>query len=186
MKFQEFESKAELTGKPVKAVPAAAPPKAEQPKGPRVVKPAAATAKPKPKPKSAAAAVRPKKVERTPSPVEDPEEDEPENAAPDVVPRVDISEKVNEGFLNKLGDKNWKQRKEAMDELKNIISTAKFVNKDVGGLIPVLAARFNDANKIISSQAVEVTKDLTLAMGPNIKCHFSGKEDSGFIDSPQC
>ena len=60
--------------------------------------------------------------------------------------------KVGETFLAKMQDKNWKLRKEAMDELKDIISSAKFVSANVGGLGPVLASRFTDTNKIISVQ----------------------------------
>ena len=86
-------------------------------------------------------------------------EPEPAEEAPisnDNMPRVDISEKVGETFLAKMQDKNWKLRKEAMDELKDIISSAKFVKADVGGLGPVLAARFTDTNKIISVQGRDV------------------------------
>ena len=76
---------------------------------------------------------------------------------------------MGETFLAKMQDKNWKLRKEAMDELKDIISSAKFVSANVGGLGPVLAARFTDTNKIISVQAVEIAKDLCEAMGQHVK-----------------
>ena len=102
---------------------------------------------------------RPAAAAKQPSPEPDFDEPEPADEAPisnDNMPRVDISEKVGETFLAKMQDKNWKLRKEAMDELKDIISSAKFVKADVGGLGPVLAARFTDTNKIISVQGRDV------------------------------
>jgi hypothetical protein len=174
-KIKEFAEKAELTGKPAAVVGGVAAAK----KGAKVVKSGgggAAAAKPasKPKPAGARKVSRPAAKRPSPEPACDEpepadEEDEGEPVAEDHVPRVDISEKMNETFLAKMQDKNWKLRKEAMDEMKDIISSAKFVAANIGGLGPVLASRFTDTNKIISQQAVEIAKDLSIAMGAHVR-----------------
>ena len=172
-KVKEFAEKAELTGKPAPVGGGGGGGGGgAAKKGPKVVKP---SDRPKPKPAGGARAVSRPVVAAAKQPSPEPDFDEPEPAqdeAPisnDNMPRVDISEKVGEAFLAKMQDKNWKLRKEAMDELKDIISSAKFVKADVGGLGPVLAARFTDTNKIISVQAVEIAKDLCEAMGQHVK-----------------
>ena len=157
-KVKEFAEKAELSGKPAPVGGGGGGGGGAAKKGPKVVKP---SDRPKPKPAAggAKAVSRPAAAAKQPSPEPDFDEPEPADEAPisnDNMPRVDISEKVGETFLAKMQDKNWKLRKEAMDELKDIISSAKFVKADVGGLGPVLAARFTDTNKIISVQGRDV------------------------------
>ena len=86
------------------------------------------------------------------------EDDEYEVDAPmeDLVPRQDISGKLGDDLCGKLNDKNWKTRKEGLDELKDIVSSAKFITADLAGLPASLAPRTTDANKILAVQAIEM------------------------------
>ena len=74
----------------------------------------------------------------------------------DLVPRQDIAPKLTEELCDKLKDKNWKIRKEGLDEVKDIVSSAKFITGDLGTLPASLAPRTSDANKILAMQAIEM------------------------------
>ena len=52
----------------------------------------------------------------------------------DLMPRTDISGKLTEELITKLGDANWKIRKEALDEVKAIFEANKFVTSNLGHL----------------------------------------------------
>ena len=97
------------------------------------------------------------------------EEEEVEIHTEDLVPRQDISTKLNDELCSKLSDKNWKIRKEGLDELKDIVSSAKFITSDLASLPTSLAPRTTDANKILAVQAIEMIENLCLAMGPHTK-----------------
>jgi len=99
----------------------------------------------------------------------DEEEYEAEAPMEDLVPRQDISGKLSDDLCGKLNDKNWKIRKEGLDELKEIVSSAKFITGDLSGLPNSLGPRTTDANKILAVQAIETIGNLCLAMGPHTK-----------------
>lgn len=51
--------------------------------------------------------------------------------------------------MSKIGDKNWKIRKEGLDEVAAIINEAKFIQPNIGELPAALKGRLNDSNKIL-------------------------------------
>lgn len=51
--------------------------------------------------------------------------------------------------MSKIGDKNWKIRKEGLDEVAAIINEAKFIQPNIGELPTALKGRLNDSNKIL-------------------------------------
>lgn len=51
--------------------------------------------------------------------------------------------------MSKIGDKNWKIRKEGLDEVTSIINDAKFIQPNIGELPAALKSRLNDSNKIL-------------------------------------
>ena len=59
--------------------------------------------------------------------------------------------------MSKIGDKNWKIRKEGLDEAAAIISEAKFITANIGDLSLALKGRLNDSNKILVSGASDYT-----------------------------
>lgn len=100
--------------------------------------------------------------------------DEPDDRGNDVVdllPRVEISDKVTSELVSKIGDKNWKIRKEGLDEVASIINEAKFIQPNIGELPTALKGRLNDSNKILVQQTLNILQQLAVAMGPNIKQH---------------
>lgn len=54
--------------------------------------------------------------------------------------------------MSKIGDKNWKIRKEGLDEVAAIISDAKFITANIGELPLSLKGRLGDSNKILVSK----------------------------------
>ncbi|XP_009997850.1 PREDICTED: cytoskeleton-associated protein 5 isoform X3 [Chaetura pelagica] len=103
---------------------------------------------------------------------DDGEEEEQEDVGNDVVdllPRTDISDKISPELVSKIGDKNWKIRKEGLDEVTSIINDAKFIQPNIGELPAALKSRLNDSNKILVQQTLSILQQLATAMGPNIK-----------------
>lgn len=94
------------------------------------------------------------------------------SAVVDLIPRTDISGRITEGLLAKLADKNWKIRKEGLDEVVAILSEAKFITADIGALPEALKARLNDSNKILVTTALSICQTLAIASGPNVRKHI--------------
>ncbi|KAG7269929.1 hypothetical protein CRUP_017674 [Coryphaenoides rupestris] len=102
-------------------------------------------------------------------------EDEAAAAVPDIMdllPRTDISDKISSELVSKIGDKNWKIRKEGLDEAAAIISEAKFITANIGELSLALKARLNDSNKILVQQTLTMLQQLATAIGPGLKQHI--------------
>ncbi|XP_007497455.1 cytoskeleton-associated protein 5 [Monodelphis domestica] len=99
------------------------------------------------------------------------EPDEGGNDVVDLLPRVEISDKITLELVSKIGDKNWKIRKEGLDEVSGIINEAKFIQPNIGELPAALKGRLNDSNKILVQQTLNILQQLAVAMGPNIKQH---------------
>ncbi|XP_034541415.1 cytoskeleton-associated protein 5 isoform X2 [Notolabrus celidotus] len=89
----------------------------------------------------------------------------------DLLPRTDISDKITSDLVSKIEDKNWKIRKEGLDETAAIISEAKFITASIGELPLALKARLTDSNKILVQQTLTILQQLATAMGPGLKQH---------------
>ncbi|PKK31197.1 cytoskeleton associated protein 5 [Columba livia] len=102
---------------------------------------------------------------------EEEEQEEVGNDVVDLLPRTDIGDKITAELVSKIGDKNWKIRKEGLDEVTSIINEAKFIEPNIGELLAALKSRLNDSNKILVQQTLSILQQLATAMGPNIKQH---------------
>ncbi|XP_069384219.1 cytoskeleton-associated protein 5 isoform X4 [Paralichthys olivaceus] len=89
----------------------------------------------------------------------------------DLLPRTDISDKITSDLVSKIGDKNWKIRKEGLDEAAAIISEAKFITANIGELPLTLKERLGDSNKILVQQTLTILQQLAVSMGPGLKQH---------------
>ncbi|XP_067444811.1 cytoskeleton-associated protein 5 isoform X1 [Thunnus thynnus] len=89
----------------------------------------------------------------------------------DLLPRTDIGDKITSDLVSKIGDKNWKIRKEGLDEVAAIISEAKFITANIGELPLALKGRLGDSNKILVQQSLTILQQLATAMGPGLKQH---------------
>ncbi|KAJ6667187.1 hypothetical protein lerEdw1_017165 [Lerista edwardsae] len=99
------------------------------------------------------------------------EQEDSGNDVVDLLPRSDISDKITSELVSKIGDKNWKIRKEGLDEVTSIINEAKFIQPNIGELAPALKNRLNDSNKILVQQTLSILQQLATAMGTNTKQH---------------
>uniref|UniRef100_A0A3P8X5N1 Cytoskeleton associated protein 5 n=1 Tax=Cynoglossus semilaevis TaxID=244447 RepID=A0A3P8X5N1_CYNSE len=89
----------------------------------------------------------------------------------DLLPRTDIGDKITSVLVSKLEDKNWKIRKEGLDEAAAIISEAKFITANIGELPLALKGRLGDSNKILVQQTLTILQQLATAMGGGLKQH---------------
>ncbi|XP_045892888.1 cytoskeleton-associated protein 5 isoform X2 [Micropterus dolomieu] len=89
----------------------------------------------------------------------------------DLLPRTEISDKITSDLVSKIEDKNWKIRKEGLDEVAAIISEAKFITANIGELPLALKGRLGDSNKILVQQTLTILQQLAVAMGPGLKQH---------------
>ncbi|XP_009296177.1 cytoskeleton-associated protein 5 isoform X3 [Danio rerio] len=102
------------------------------------------------------------------------DEDEADGGAGDIMdmlPRTDISDKITSEMVSKISDKNWKIRKEGLDEVAAVISEAKFIQANIGELPMALKGRLNDSNKLLVQQTLNILQQIAIAMGPSLKQH---------------
>ncbi|GAA6092766.1 cytoskeleton-associated protein 5 isoform X3 [Tachysurus ichikawai] len=110
-------------------------------------------------------------------PVDDGEEADEEEAdggagdIMDLLPRSDISDKITSDMVEKIGDKNWKIRKEGLDEVAAVISEAKFIQANIGELPMALKGRLGDSNKLLVQQTLTILQQIATAIGPALKQH---------------
>lgn len=92
-----------------------------------------------------------------------------------LIPRTDITKLLTEKLLKKLSDgdaKKWKDRKEAMDEISDILkSNNHHVKGDLGALVSELKGRMADSNKILVQQAIALVATLAHDAGPDFTKH---------------
>lgn len=62
---------------------------------------------------------------------------------------VACSDKITSDMVAKISDKNWKIRKEGLDEVTAVISEAKFIQANIGELPMALKGRLGDSNKLL-------------------------------------
>uniref|UniRef100_A0A8B9HZE3 Cytoskeleton associated protein 5 n=1 Tax=Astyanax mexicanus TaxID=7994 RepID=A0A8B9HZE3_ASTMX len=89
----------------------------------------------------------------------------------DLLPRTDISDKITSDMVAKISDKNWKIRKEGLDEVSAVISEAKFIQSNIGDLPMALKGRLGDSNKLLVQQTLNIFQQIATAMGPSLKQH---------------
>jgi len=89
----------------------------------------------------------------------------------DMVERVSISEKITEGVLAKIKDKNWKIRKEGLEEVQGFINSAKFIKPDIGELPAALKTRLSDNNKVLVNMTMAICKQLAESGGSGMSRH---------------
>uniref|UniRef100_A0A3Q3VRP5 TOG domain-containing protein n=1 Tax=Mola mola TaxID=94237 RepID=A0A3Q3VRP5_MOLML len=102
---------------------------------------------------------------------EEKEEDGGGQDVMDMLPRTDVSDKITSDLVSKIEDRNWKIRKEGLDEVAAIISEAKFIKANIGELPLALKGRLNDSNKILVQQTLTILQQLATAMGLGLKQH---------------
>lgn len=87
------------------------------------------------------------------------------------LPREDISSKITSNIIKQLNDNNWKTRKEAIEQIQQIILAAnKLIQPNLGNeLMPALKARLSDTNKNLITIALDLLGLIASSMGPPIE-----------------
>jgi len=83
----------------------------------------------------------------------------------DLIPRVCIANSFGPELLDKLADKNWKMRKEALETIKEIFDKNKFITSDLGDLPVPLCNRLTDVNKVLVQLTFEIVSAIPCAIG---------------------
>ncbi|KAJ3118323.1 Microtubule-associated protein, microtubule dynamics during spindle orientation [Phlyctochytrium bullatum] len=111
---------------------------------------------------------KPTKVQAAPAAAASSGSDDP---ADELFPRVDLMTVVGQEVLDKLGDAQWKVRKEGLEDLAKILETHKRIKPNLGDLLSALKARLSDSNKNLSMHAVEICGNVAVAMGKAFDRH---------------
>lgn len=94
-------------------------------------------------------------------------------AMDDLIPRVNITAQVTDSLLAKMGDASWKVRKEALDELAQILTAANHrIKYTAMDLFVQLKARLTDSNKNLVLQTLELSGALAEALGSAFERHL--------------
>ncbi|KAI8872977.1 ARM repeat-containing protein, partial [Ramicandelaber brevisporus] len=84
----------------------------------------------------------------------------------ELFPRVNISSQLTSKLMQEMADSNWKQRKEALDTVTNIIAaTNNRIEPPIGNLAESLKLRLSDVNKNLVLQTMGLVGVLATAMG---------------------
>jgi len=87
----------------------------------------------------------------------------------DILPREDISSKITPGIIKKLSDSNWKLRKEALEEIQQLILSAnKRIQPTLSSLLSALKGHINESNKPVATSTMELLSLIATATGPSI------------------
>ncbi|XP_047135598.1 cytoskeleton-associated protein 5 isoform X1 [Hydra vulgaris] len=89
----------------------------------------------------------------------------------DMVERVNISGKITDEVLAKISDKNWKIRKEGLEEVQGFINEAKFITPDINELPTSIKARLADNNKVLVQLTISICKQLAESGGSGMIRH---------------
>jgi cytoskeleton-associated protein 5 len=90
------------------------------------------------------------------------------------LPREDISSRVDGKLLAELGDKNWKTRKEALDQVQALLVEAhrRIQGRGLGELFAALKPRLADSNKMLVRQTCDLLAQLAQAIGPPVQAYL--------------
>ncbi|KAG1659479.1 hypothetical protein FOA52_005506 [Chlamydomonas sp. UWO 241] len=85
----------------------------------------------------------------------------------DLLPRQDVSGELSSAaLLTNLGSSNWKDRKQGLDDVEQILTSAgSRISPSLGDLVPALKARLGDSNKNLVMQALGLVSKLARAIG---------------------
>lgn len=89
------------------------------------------------------------------------------------IPRVLLADIVKKGTLEMMGDKNWKLRAEALDNMVAAVATEQALSPDLGDYTAALLARLSDTNKNLVTTTLNVLAAIGPLMGPPVKKYLS-------------
>ena len=89
----------------------------------------------------------------------------------EAMPRANIEKQMTPALLKKLGDGNWKVRKEGLDEFEAILEASKMriYPNGLEGVAKAISQRILDANKSLVRQSLLLSAKLATALGGESK-----------------
>ncbi|ORZ32025.1 armadillo-type protein [Catenaria anguillulae PL171] len=83
------------------------------------------------------------------------EADDDDGGMDDLIEPVDVLKQLPGSFFTELASTKWKERKEALDNLLQLVSAPKIKEDKFGELVNALAKRVNDANIVVANVAIQ-------------------------------
>lgn len=90
---------------------------------------------------------------------------EEEDALDALIPRVDLDNIIPSATIAKLGDANWKERKEGLEEINAILDANTRLKAKMGDLGTALKTRFSDNNIQVRTMALDALTKVSTGMG---------------------
>ncbi|MCO5585355.1 hypothetical protein L7F22_039288 [Adiantum nelumboides] len=90
---------------------------------------------------------------------------EEEDALDALIPRVDLDNVIPSLAVAKLGDANWKERKEGLEEIHAILDANTRLKPKMGELGTALKTRFSDNNVQVRTLALDALCKISTGMG---------------------
>lgn len=87
-----------------------------------------------------------------------------EDALDALIPRVDLDKLIPSSIVSKLGDANWKERKEGVEELHAILDANTRLKPSVGDIGAALKARYADSNMQVKTLALDALAKIAKGM----------------------
>ena len=103
---------------------------------------------------------------------EEPTKYDPKKALDELIPRVNLSSSITSALIKKLNDANWKERKDALDAIEEILdkSGKRIVPSGLDELFKSLKARLEDSNKSIVRNTLGLISKLAECLGSEAAC----------------
>ncbi|PWN35981.1 ARM repeat-containing protein [Meira miltonrushii] len=90
---------------------------------------------------------------------------EEDDALDALIPRVDLDNIIPSSAIAKLGDANWKERKEGLEEINAILDANTRLKPKMGELGTALKTRFSDNNVQVRTMALDALCKISTGMG---------------------
>lgn len=89
----------------------------------------------------------------------------------DLFPRQDLDKLIPHSVVVGIGDANWKQRKESLEQVQGILEANKRLKPTMGELGPALKARMTDSNKMVQGLALDAISRIAAGMNKPFEKH---------------
>ncbi|KAE8268517.1 hypothetical protein A4X09_0g3815 [Tilletia walkeri] len=97
-----------------------------------------------------------------------------DDALDDLIPRVDLDRLVSSGTVAKLGDSNWKERKEACEDIQAILQANQRLKPNLSDLAVPLKQRCADSNVSVRTSSLDIIAKIATGMNKGFDTHARG------------
>lgn len=92
-----------------------------------------------------------------------------EDMLDELVPRVDLDRLIPAAAIARMGDANWKERKEGLEEVLAVVNANSRLKGNLAELANALKMRCSDSNIMCKSMALEVIAKIATAMNKHFE-----------------